>query len=63
MSGSYFLYDYILGKCGHFLGKKQLFFRADMARLGKYHMGGYGWIGVHRVRKKEQRLATRYILV
>ena len=24
------------------------FFRADMAGLGKYHMGGYGRIGVYR---------------
>ena len=24
-------------------------FRADMAGLGKYSMGGYGRIGVHRV--------------
>ena len=23
-------------------------FRADMAGLGKYHMGGYGRIGVYR---------------
>ena len=26
--------------------EKRLFFRADMAGLGKYHMGGYGRIGV-----------------
>ena len=25
---------------------KTAFFRADMAGLGKYRMGGYGWIGV-----------------
>ena len=25
------------------------FFRADMAGLGKYHMGRYGRIGVYRV--------------
>ena len=24
-------------------------FRADLAGLGKHHMGGYGWIGVYRV--------------
>ena len=29
--------------------EKLLFFRADMAGLGKYHMGGYGRIGVYRV--------------
>ena len=26
------------------------FFRADMAGLGKYHMGGYGQIGDSRVK-------------
>ena len=30
--------------------EKQPFFRADMAGLGKYHMGGYGRIGVYRVK-------------
>ena len=29
--------------------EKQPFFRAAMAGLGKYRMGGYGWIGVYRV--------------
>ena len=29
--------------------EKQPFFRADMAGLGKYSMGGYGRIGVYRV--------------
>ena len=29
--------------------EKWPFFRADMARLGKYHTGGYGRIGVYRV--------------
>ena len=29
--------------------EKGLFFRADMAGLGKYCMGGYGLIGVYRV--------------
>ena len=29
-------------------GKRQ-FFRANMAGLGKYHTGGYGRIGVHRI--------------
>ena len=28
--------------------EKQPFFRAAMAGLGKYHMGGYGRIGVYR---------------
>ena len=31
--------------------EKQLFFRAAMAGLGKYHMGGYGRIGVYRVKR------------
>ena len=30
--------------------EKLPFFRADMAGLGKYHMGGYGRIGVYRVK-------------
>ena len=40
---------------GFYLGKmwkiseKRPFFRADMAGLGKYCMGGYGRIGVYRV--------------
>ena len=42
MSGLYFLYGSFLEKCGNV-------FRADMAELGKYHMGGYGRIGVYRV--------------
>ena len=45
MSGSYFLHGFILEKCGFFF-LKQLFFRADMAGLGKYSMGGNGRIGV-----------------
>ena len=30
--------------------EKRPFFRADMAGLGKYHTGGYGRIGVYRVK-------------
>ena len=30
--------------------EKRLFFLAAMARLGKYCMGGYGLIGVYRVK-------------
>ena len=30
--------------------EKQLFFRVAMAGLGKYHAGGYGRIGVYRVK-------------
>ena len=41
ISGSYFLKESILEKCG--------IFRADMAGLGKYCTGGYGRIGVYRV--------------
>ena len=33
--------------------EKRPFFRAAMAEMGKYSMGGYGRIGVHRV--KDQR--------
>ena len=32
-----------------FFLEKRPFFRADMARLGKYCTGGYGRIGVYRV--------------
>ena len=32
---------------------KTAFFRADMAGLGKYCMGGYGRIGVYRVKVSE----------
>ena len=49
MSGSYFLYGSILEKCG-FILEKWPFFRADMAGLGKYCTGGYGRIGVYRVK-------------
>ena len=30
---------------------KQLFFRAAKARSGKYHIGGYGQIGVYRAKE------------
>ena len=32
--------------------EKQPFFRAATAGLGKYRTGGYGRIGVYRVKKK-----------
>ena len=32
--------------------EKRPFFQADMAGLGKYSMGGYGRIGVYRVKVK-----------
>ena len=41
---------------GYFFGKmwknmeKRPFFRAAMAGLGKYHMGGHSRIGVYRVK-------------
>ena len=44
---------------GYFFGKmwknveKRPFFRAAMAGLGKYHMGGYGRIGVYMVNLRE----------
>ena len=31
--------------------EKRLFFRAATAGLGKYSMGGYGRIGVYRVKQ------------
>ena len=37
------------GKIWKFL-EKWPFFRADMAGLGKYSTGGYGRIGVYRVK-------------
>ena len=40
------------GKMWIFL-EKWPFFWADMAGLGKYHMGGYGRIGVYRVKLKQ----------
>ena len=49
MSGSYLVYGSILEKCGNFW-KNGSFFWADMAGLGKYCMGGYGRIGVYRVK-------------
>ena len=49
MSCSYFLYGSILEKCGFKKNKKQPFFWADMAGLGKYHTGRYGRIWVYRV--------------
>ena len=45
-----FIVGFYFGKCGKF-GKNSRFFRAEMAGLGKYHTGGYGWIGVYRVKK------------
>ena len=42
-------YMFSLGKCGK-IWKNRPFFRADMAGLGKYCMGGYGRIGVYRVK-------------
>ena len=39
--------------------EKRPFFRADMARLGKYCMGGYGRIGVYR----DNILITSEVLV
>ena len=41
--------EFSFGKMWKFLEKRP-FFRADMARLGKYSMGGYGRIGVYRVK-------------
>ena len=41
-----------LEKCDFFL-EKQPFFQADMARLGIYHIGGFGRIGVYRVKDRD----------
>ena len=35
--------------------EKRPFFRAAMAGLGKYCMGGYGRIGVYRVKCEQQQ--------
>ena len=51
---------------GFYFGKiwkiweKRLFFRADLAGLGKYCMGGYGRIGVYRVNYGEGGGATKW---
>ena len=49
MSGSCLFVWFYFGKMWKF-SEKPPFFRADMAGLGKYHMGGYGRIGVYRVK-------------
>ena len=45
--------------------EKQPFFRAAMAGLGKYYMGGYGRIGVYRVNGEHCRLTgpSPYIIM
>ena len=48
MSSSYFFGGSNLEKFWKIL-EKRLFFRADLARLGKYHTGRFGLIGVYRV--------------
>ena len=45
MSGSYFFVWFYFGKMWKILEK-----RPYMAGLGKYHTGGYGQIGVYRVK-------------
>ena len=47
--GRYFLKGSILEKMWKNMEKRP-FFRAAMAGLGKYHMDGYGRIGVYRVK-------------
>ena len=49
MGGFYILIGSILEKCGKFLEKRP-FFRADLAGLGKCRTGGFGRIGVYRVK-------------
>ena len=36
--------------------EKRPFFRAATAGLGKYHTGGYGRIGVYRVKDRQQSI-------
>ena len=55
MSGSYILYGSILEEWGLFFFLKRSFFRADMAALGKYRMGGYGRNWLH--------FASRWLLL
>ena len=43
-----------LEKCGK-MWRNRPFFRADMAGLGKYCMGGYGRIGAYRVKIQKFR--------
>ena len=54
--GKYLSNSSILEKCG----KKQLFFLAAMAGLGKYCMGGYGRIGIYRVKKTHDNISFSY---
>ena len=56
MSGSYFL-------GGSILEEYWLFFRTDMARLGKYGMGRYGQIGLHRVILGYDALSTKPVML
>ena len=55
--GKYFFLVFPLGKMGGNM-EKRLFFRAAMAGLGKYHMGGYGRIGVDRVNEVHTKTVT-----
>ena len=58
MSGLYFLGGSILEECG-------VFFRTDMARLGKYgtRTGRYGQIGVCRVILGYDALSTKPVML
>ena len=50
MCGKHFFGCSILEKCGK-IWKKRPFFRVDTAGLWKYRTGGFGRIGVYRVKK------------
>ena len=52
---------FYFGKMWKF-SEKTPFFRADMAGLGKYHMGGYGRIGVYRVKVRSTPISKNYHL-
>ena len=53
MGGFYILIGSILEKCGKFW-KNCRFFRADLAGLGKCRTGGFGRIGVNRVKQVDE---------
>ena len=41
--------------------EKRPFFRADLAGLGKYRTGGFGRIGVYRVKEKFIKNISRIV--
>ena len=49
---------FYFGKMLNVLEKRPFCFRTDMAGLGKYHMGGYGLIGVYRDKVTDVQVAV-----